>query len=152
MAFFVKTFTGNPHRVFEDIFKQATGIIINYDKLPRDSAGKPLPVGDTHFSLSHSGKYLAVAISDHPVGIDIIDLSKYSGKKFQKNFSDKVLAKGEKIIRGNILFNFSAKEAYLKKTGRGIVDGLNTIDTNILIATGKIADHSTPDFALFVSE
>ena len=47
-----------------------------------DSKGKPLLQGhpDIHFSLSHCHEAVAVALSDHPVGIDIETTGHYSAE------------------------------------------------------------------------
>ena len=45
-----------------------------------DNSGKPMLQGhpDIHFSMSHCHEAVAVAVSDHPIGIDIETLNHYS--------------------------------------------------------------------------
>ena len=102
--------------------------------LPRDKNGKPLPIDDKHFNISHSGGFIAIAISDQPVGIDL--QSKYKQGK-PRQLSEKVLKKilkpGEKPVNNNYLHNFVIKEAYSKKQGVGLSLGFSTIDANKLL-------------------
>lgn len=146
------------HHLFEQFFLEQTGHQIVYSDLQRSPLGKPLPIHGVHFSISHSGHFFAAALSNHPVGIDILDLHLHSTtnknrtKSTNPAFLRKVLARGETPISGNPLLNFSAKEAYLKKTGQGITGGLSQLDANTLLATGKVKNHSTSAYALFLAD
>lgn len=140
------------HRLFEELLSQKLGKPVKYSDIPRSQTGKPLPIDGVHFSISHSGRFLAIATSDKPIGIDIIDLEKYQNKAFSEQFLEKILAHDEQPISGNPIFNFSAKEAYLKKSGAGIAGRLSSLNANLLIATGQVFNHSTATMALFIAE
>lgn len=102
--------------------------------LPRDKNGKPLPINNTHFNISHSGNYLAVATNDQLVGIDL--QSKFKQGKLRElspRLLRRILKPGEKPIKGNYLHNFVIKEAYSKKLGEGLSLGFSTIDANDLL-------------------
>lgn len=99
-------------------------------------SGKPFckSHGDIHFSISHSGDYFAVAISEKEVGIDI---------QILKNPDDKLIGRvcceNEKLFV-NASENkekafteiWTKKEAYLKALGTGIDRELKTVDTTEL--------------------
>ena len=65
-----------------------------------------------YFSLSHSEKCVAVALSNYPVGIDIQLVREVT------NISPRILCKGEK--GDNLLEIFSKKEAIFKSLGREV--------------------------------
>ncbi len=87
--------------------------------------------GEIYFSLSHSGDFLALAISDKDVGIDI---EKIRGAK--ENLVNRVCCKNEKdrifsSDNPDVEFTkiWTRKEAYLKALGTGIDRELSSIDT-----------------------
>ncbi len=108
-------------------------------KLPRDENGKPLPIKLTdgkllHFNISHSGDYVAIVTSSHPVGIDLQNKFKQGKpRELSKRALKKILKPGEKPVNGNYLHNFVIKEAYSKKIGVGLPLGFSTIDANDLL-------------------
>lgn len=113
---------------------------LNTRGLPRDKNGKPLPINGTHFNISHSGGYVAVAISDSPVGIDLQSKFKPSRKtneltprKLSARALKKILSPDEKPIQNNYIHNFVIKEAYAKKLGKGLSLGFSTVDANTLL-------------------
>ena len=102
--------------------------------LLRDKNGKPLPINDIHFNISHSDRYWAIAISDRPVGIDL--QSKFrQGKprEISERALKKILKPGEKPVKNNYLHNFVIKEAYAKLLGDGLSLGFSNYDANDLI-------------------
>ncbi|MBO7720197.1 hypothetical protein J6S35_00975 [Candidatus Saccharibacteria bacterium] len=112
----------------------------NARSLPRDENGKPLPIDGKHFNISHSGGYFAIAISNHPVGIDLqskFKLDKKTNQKIPRELSartlQKILKPGEKLVNNNYLYNFVIKEAYAKKLGSGLGLGFSTVDANDLL-------------------
>lgn len=89
-----------------------------------DPYGKPYlrDYPDVHFNISHSGMYVACAVADRPVGIDVQMISEY-----KPNVADRVCSKAElaKIAASdNPAAEFTKlwtrKEAYVKWTGEGI--------------------------------
>ena len=57
--------------ILADILKRDY-LIEKMSEILRDEMGKPyFKESALHFNVSHSGEYLAIAVSEHPVGIDI---------------------------------------------------------------------------------
>lgn len=96
-------------------------------------AGKPYCKShrDIYFSLSHSGNFLALAISDRDVGIDIEKI-----RNAKESLVSRVCCDNEK----KMIFSdeypdkkfteiWTRKEAYLKALGTGIDRELTSIDT-----------------------
>ncbi|MCQ2547997.1 MAG: 4'-phosphopantetheinyl transferase superfamily protein [Clostridia bacterium] len=80
-------------------------------------SGKPDFAKTYHFSVSHSGGYLALMVSDKPCGIDI-ELAKHRNwealaKRFIKETS---ISSEAEFYRAWV-----SKEAYGKMTGRGVL-------------------------------
>lgn len=102
--------------------------------------GKPyLENGDCYFSISHSGKYVAVAVNkDKRVGIDIEKIKPVKAgivrHIFTKNDMDFVF--GDDVQRNGFIEDIAVlerffrvwtyKEAYVKMTGEGITDNVKT--------------------------
>lgn len=100
---------------------------ISFSKHPH---GKPFVVGSAglHFSVSHSGNVIIIALSDREVGIDIEDVRRdvsWAGIA-HRVFSDeewkRVLDRGEDLTECFAMW--VAKEAVLKCTGEGIAGNL----------------------------
>ncbi|WP_346239476.1 4'-phosphopantetheinyl transferase family protein [Niabella insulamsoli] len=99
--------------------------------------GKPVAVSDIaaawlpHFNISHAGKRVAVAISDHPVGIDLEDIKKVDFAALAPSvFSENERQVFEQSEDPAFIFYkyWTSKEAFLKALGLGLVDDLQTID------------------------
>jgi 4'-phosphopantetheinyl transferase len=106
-------------------------------------AGPPLR-GRVHFSLSHSGAYRAVLFHDEEVGLDIEDLSLRGGltpermeriaARFFAGDEQRYLIEGSPgaagdhpdDLRARFFSLWTAKEAYIKYTGRGMSEGLSS--------------------------
>lgn len=93
--------------------------------------GKPFlkDYGGVCFSLSHSGKYVMSAFSNHEVGIDV---QKHRGTRFamaERFFTDEDNALLERLGAENANENFyriwTVKESYMKLTGEGMRQGLD---------------------------
>lgn len=108
---------------------------IDYDK-----NGKPfLPdFPDVYFNISHSGEYVAVAVGDAEVGLDVQE---------KKELSDGVLkriaAEEEKDLQILPAWLFSIKESFLKLTGDGITKDLR--DFYIVEKNGEILSARAED-------
>lgn len=87
---------------------------------------------DMHFNISHSKNYVVCAFSDKEVGIDIQVHRKGKGDLAQRFFSAEDMELMERLAaEGNnpeeIFFSiWTVKEAYMKLTGEGMRQGLNT--------------------------
>lgn len=99
-----------------------------------EAGGKPfLPeFPDIHFNLSHSGDYVCCTIGNEPVGAD---LQKYTAVK--DNFAKRFFTKKDNQMleacsgeqRGKLFFRmWSIKESYIKFTGKGMSQGLNSFE------------------------
>ena len=59
------------------LLSDALGKVVDYDTIPRTAHGKPYIPGepDFHFSISHSGNYLLLAICrTHEIGADLQEI------------------------------------------------------------------------------
>ena len=86
-----------------------------------DDKGKPLLQGhpDIHFSLSHCHEAVAVAVSDHPVGIDIETTGHYSAEVARRVMSDDEMREIEASAQPEVAFTrlWTMKESLYKLTG-----------------------------------
>lgn len=99
------------------------------------SNGKPVFSGaDMYLSISHSRGIVAVAWSDHPVGVDVqsTDPGFVPNTCFMTDDEVSILKKNG----ADIMDVWSAKESFLKMTGDGISSGMERITT---LTSGGIA-------------
>lgn len=89
--------------------------------------GKPYFVdSDIHFSLSHSKGVCAVAVSDHPIGVDVeVIKDSYNPHLIERSLNEKEKA----AFDGDFTRIWCRKEAVAKMTGEGITRYPNYIDT-----------------------
>ena len=121
--------------------------------LPRDENGKPRPIDNTFFNISHSGGYWAIAISDKPVGIDLQSKFKQGKpREISERTLKKILKPGEKPVKNNYLHNFVVKEAYAKLTGKGLSIGFSNFDANELLEKYHPYHEETKDYILYAFE
>ncbi len=83
------------------------------------------------FSISHSEDYVAVAVSDNEIGVDIEKIT----DKDRDNMIDRFFLPSEQEFYHNsedkpvaFVVLWTRKEAYLKYTGKGITEGLSEYD------------------------
>lgn len=99
-----------------------------------EKEGKPYLVRypKLHFNLSHSGDYVCCAVGSTPVGTDIQKITKVKEGLARRFFTDKDnqnLASCSGEDREKLFFRmWSIKESYMKLTGRGMAEGLNTFE------------------------
>lgn len=100
------------------------GICLKNEEVGFSLAGKPYLKNHEriHFNLSHSGKFVACAVSNCPVGIDIQELKVYNEKVVTRFFAKEDQALLSQIMddeeRGKVFTTlFSTKESYAKKKG-----------------------------------
>ena len=93
--------------------------------------GKPLLADypDIHFSLSHCREAVACAVSDRPVGIDVESIGRYREQLAAYTMSEDERAAIAAAASPEVAFTrlWTMKEALLKCSGQGIVDGLKTV-------------------------
>lgn len=91
--------------------------------------GKPYAEGlPVHFNISHSGNNAAVVFSPFPIGIDIEEVKNYRSRIVDKCFTiseKEYLSSGNDEHERNCRFFeiWTAKEAFLKYTGKGLSGG-----------------------------
>lgn len=94
--------------------------IKNENELKFEAFGKPTIDGDIKFNYSHSGQYIALAISENEVGIDIEEIEEKNLKIKDKVFSKKELDFVNKNPLENFHILWTKKEAIFKMIGSGI--------------------------------
>ena len=89
-----------------------------------DKNGKPVS-DKTFFSVSHSGKYAAIAVSDARIGLDIEKIRPRNDAAFRKRMlSEAEAAECEALDAAEII---TAKESLGKADGEGLKNGLRAL-------------------------
>ncbi len=97
--------------------------------IARSEKGKPYLCDGPEFNLSHSGKWIACAVGDQPLGIDIEAMRPLNLKVAQRICTPKEMAylsPEEPDAPVRFLKIWTAKEAYFKALGTGIT-GLQSV-------------------------
>ncbi len=92
--------------------------------LQRDRDGRP-QIKDRYVSLSHSGEYVAVAVGDRPVGIDI-QLKRFVCEKTAARVGCGEETDYIESSPDGFFTLWTLKEAYIKATGTGFSKAVNT--------------------------
>lgn len=96
------------------------------------------------FNISHSGKMVACAVSDKPVGVDIQQITPYKERTAQRVCGETEL---KKITQSDDKASefakiWSKKEAFLKKNGDGIVlSDIKNCILNTSVKSERIGDY-----------
>jgi 4'-phosphopantetheinyl transferase len=112
----------------------------------RADGGKPFIVNASacEFSISHSGEWLAIAMGDVPVGIDIetrtpgVEVSKLAARFFSPNDAALLNAQLPHERSAHFAKQWVAKEAALKAAGVGISQHLHIAEC--VLANGEICE------------
>lgn len=90
--------------------------------------GKPY-IDGINFSISHSGRLIAVMISDKECGVDVQEIRKVNEKTIKRVCNERELEKIENAEDKNISFCkiWAAKESHVKMTGKGFDGELKNI-------------------------
>ncbi|MBQ7036950.1 MAG: 4'-phosphopantetheinyl transferase superfamily protein [Clostridia bacterium] len=103
------------------------GIPMESLTISRKQGGKPYFVNfaNIHFSISHGDEYVAVALCDRPVGIDIQKIGNFPKKVAERICSNEEYETLLEDTASSILFTklWTRKEAVLKMKGIGIFSG-----------------------------
>lgn len=111
---------------------------------------------DIHFNISHSGDYAACAVADYEIGMDLQQKKNYHENIAARFFADeekKMLAaclagQLNKEQQAELFFElWSIKESYVKLTGRGLSQGLDTFA--VQLAQNTIIDYRSGITAYF---
>ena len=118
------------------------GVQLNDVKLSETEKGKPYFVSPSNLfiSISHSGDYAFLALSDSEIGIDVQQI-----KQVQSGLIEKTLTKLEResLQEKEQFFTFwSVKESYLKLIGTGLSAGLKNVEFNL--QNGNISFNQKP--------
>lgn len=95
--------------------------------------GKPyLPLNpDFHFNISHSGDWVIGVVSKDLVGIDIEKITDvktdFSSLAFTDEENQKLMRLHESERNAHFFELWTLKESYVKATGKGLSEGLNTL-------------------------
>jgi 4'-phosphopantetheinyl transferase len=133
-------------QLFPKAYFQETGKTIVYEKLLRGKFGKPEPIDELFFNISHSSHYFAVIFSTEECGIDIEE-----PRDFKSNISKRVLSKDEPIIGDNLLNNWVIKEAYVKYLGIGLNKDFRDVSAKELLETEHIYNLSTNGYYCYAA-
>ena len=118
---------------------------IHFERSPAGKPFYPLDLG-FHFNLSHSGRYIALAVGPSPVGVDVEQLRPTMdwdaiAKRFFAADEQRWLAGFDEAERQRrFIALWTRKESLLKATGEGVAGGLSAFsaiaedDTEIAIA------------------
>jgi len=107
------------------------------DDLVKDKNGAPRLIKQTqlHCSISHSKEYVACAISNQPIGIDIQIMKDINYTSIAKRFFHPQEIKCLSKVSENSLENFyqiwTSKESYLKMLGFGLKRDLHSFYSNL---------------------
>ncbi len=110
------------------------GAVTGFRELIFNEHGKPYvkDAADCFFSLSHSGRCVAIAVDAEEVGLDVEKLREKDTEKLRHRFFS---IEENRYIEAqsdqNVAFTdiWTRKEAYLKMKGTGITDDLTAFDT-----------------------
>ncbi len=107
-------------RILADVLKRDYKI----EEMPeilRDDMGKPyfkdFPL---HFNVSHSGEYLAIAVSDSPIGVDIQEPKNIKDGMYRKVVQPEEAELINEDRQNDFLRLWTLKESFVKAEGRGL--------------------------------
>lgn len=112
---------------------EAAGVSFSEIEITHDEKGKPFWKGSSFFvSLSHSGGYIAVAVGQDAVGVDVEKKRKAApavAKRWFRPEENALLETLSEPERTRLFFRlWTMKEAALKYAGEGLSGGLETVD------------------------
>ena len=93
-----------------------------------------------HFNVSHSGAYLVVLISNHPVGVDIEEINTPNLRIARRFFLDEeqtYVFSDEELSNKRFYEIWTRKESYIKYLGKGLAVPLNSF----CVFDGKLNNH-----------
>jgi 4'-phosphopantetheinyl transferase len=119
----------------------------------RDEYGKPFLKNhsDIHFNLSHSENYVACAVSDSPVGVDIehiqdVDLNIAKHYFFGSEY-EHILSSNDK--KRTFFELWVLKESFMKMTGRGFRLALDEFSVEIGDRIRVLHEEDDPEFGVW---
>lgn len=91
----------------KNLLAEASGLPLEKIVICRDEKGKPFAKGFPYFSITHSGEWVAVAVSETPVGIDMEKI-----RPVDPRLAERIGAEPERFFE-----EWTAKEAHFKIHG-----------------------------------
>lgn len=113
--------------------------------------GKPQFVDGPEFSISHCKEAIAVAVDEHPIGIDVESIRKVSSSLMEYTMNEQECA----LIRSSaepdraFIRLWTQKEAYLKYLGTGISNDMRDVLNGVDCSHFIIEDHSSYILSLY---
>lgn len=108
------------------------GIPFSAQHISYGSYGKPYlrDYPNAQFNISHSGQFVACAVCDRPIGVDIQEIVPYRRNVAKRVFSPEELFQIESSSDRPAEFTrlWTQKEAYLKMLGIGLSDSVDKIE------------------------
>lgn len=121
------------HSFVKEIISKQKGVNYHDIKIYINKLGKPMLDCGSYFSLSYSGDYAAIYIQNFNIGLDIEEINTSIIDKTLIHFvlSDKEIEYLTNSKEQDLCFFklWTAKEAYLKYKGTGIINNLKKVDT-----------------------
>ena len=106
--------------ILADVLKKDYGIE-NCPEILRDDMGKPYLEGSpVCFNVSHSGDYLALAVSEKPIGVDIQEERNIKGGMYQKVVQPQEAGLIGEDRQNDFLRLWTLKESFVKAEGKGL--------------------------------
>lgn len=115
-------------RLMVKIYYEDNGLLFEWNEWKTNVNHKPYyNGGKKKFNISHSGEYVTVAFSNQEVGADVEGISDFDVKSLSHYFHPKEAEYIVNSLDPNEAFVklWTRKEAYLKATGNGIINGLH---------------------------
>ena len=121
---------------------EAAGVPVSEVAIAHDEKGKPFwPGGSLSLSISHSGNYIAVAVGQEAVGVDVEKKRKAApavAKRWFRPEENELLESLSETERTQTFFRlWTLKEAALKYAGEGLSGGIENVDCLALIEAAR---------------
>lgn len=113
--------------------------------------GKPQFVDGPEFSISHCKEAIAVAVDEHPIGIDVESIRKVSSSLMEYTMNEQecaLIRSSEEPDRAFIRL-WTQKEAYLKYLGTGISNDMRDVLSGADCSHFIIEDHGSYILSLY---
>ena len=106
--------------ILADILKKDYGVE-NCPPILKDEYGKPyIENHEVEFNVSHSGEYLAIAVSEFPVGVDIQEPKNIKDGMFRKVVQEEETELIGDNRQKDFLRLWTLKESFVKAEGKGL--------------------------------
>ena len=134
------------HAVLRAALGASRGVPPECVDLQRDALGKPFVPGGPHCNLSHTPGLIAIVVADRPCGIDAetrsrsFDLLALADRYFARREIDWLDTLPPPARPDGFLRLWTAKEAWLKATGKGLRVPLSSVAVDLSGTEPRLAD------------